>query len=380
MSSKLTCQRQAFIIPDDVCYMNCSYISPLLRCVEEAAIAGLQRRHEPWAITPVDFFEPAEKVRSLFAELVKGEADGVALIPSVSYGIGVATANLPVGRNQSVVILKQQFPSNVYPWEVLCRESGAELRRVAYPENDDLTSAILDCIDESTAVAALPQVHWITGAGIDLVKIREKTRRVGAALVVDASQSLGAASFDVSLVQPDFLVNTGYKGLLGPYGLCFMHISPEWREGVPLEQGWLNRIKSDNFAALTEYQSEYRHGARRYDMGERANPIHLGMAIAALNQLLEWQIEQVSAYNRSLIQYTIEKADSCGFDHTASAFCSGNMLGVTLPPSVSPELVGALQKDKVYINIRGRSIRLAPHVYNNRQEIDRLFEVLPRYM
>jgi selenocysteine lyase/cysteine desulfurase len=56
------------------------------------------------------------------------------------------------------------------------------------------------------------------------------------------------------------------------------------------------------------------------------------------------------------------------------------MVGVTLSPNVSPELATALQKDKVYINIRGRSIRLAPHVYNDKAEVDRLFDVLPRYM
>lgn len=379
-STLLSCQRDAFIIPEGVCYMNCSYISPMLKSVEKAAIEGIQRRREPWAITPPDFFEPAEKVRSLFARLVNGEADGVALIPSVSYGVALATSNLPVQKGQSIVILKEQFPSNVYAWEVLAKERQATLKRVPYPADDDLTTAVLENIDQSTAVVSLPQIHWITGAKIDLVKIREKTRSVHAALIVDASQSLGAASFDVAEIEPDFLVNTGYKGLLGPYGLCFAYIDSKWRSGRPLEQGWLNRVKSDNFAGLTNYQSEYWAGARRYDMGERANPAHLGMAIAALEQLLEWGMEAVTDYNSSLVGYTIEKADTCGFKHTSSRFCSNNMLGVTLPPSVSPKLVNALQEDRVFINIRGNNIRLAPHVYNDKAEIDHLFDVLPRYL
>ena len=79
MVPSLTCQRSAFVIPDDVCYINCSYISPLLKKVEEAAISGGYRRREPWAITPTDFFEPAEGVRNTFAKLVHGDADGVAL-------------------------------------------------------------------------------------------------------------------------------------------------------------------------------------------------------------------------------------------------------------------------------------------------------------
>ena len=380
MIPPLTCQRSAFVIPDDVCYINCSYISPSLKSVEEAAVSGVYRRREPWAITPVDFFEPAERVRTLFAKLVNGDADGVALIPSVSYGVGLATVNLPVNRNQSVVILKEQFPSNVYPWEVLCEEKQAQLKRVPYPSDDNLTEAILRFIDASTAVVSIPQIHWITGAKIDLIKIREKTSSVGAALVVDASQSLGAASFDVSQIQPDFLINTGYKGLLGPYGLCFAHIAASHRSGMPLEQGWLNRLNSDDFAGLTNYQSEYWDGARRYDMGERANAIHLGMAIAAFEQLLEWGMDRITDYNKNLVKYILEKADYYGFPHTSAEYCSDNMLGVTLPPSVSLDLADLLRREKVYIAVRGDRIRLAPHIYNDIEEIDRLFQVLSRHI
>lgn len=380
MSKNLTCQRDAFVIPEGVCYMNCSYMSPMLKTVEEAAISGIYRRREPWAISPPDFFEPSEKVRSLFASLVNGDIDGVSFAASVSYGVAIAANNIPVVPGQNIVVLKEQFPSNVYPWVVLAEEQELDLRRVPYPDNDDVTSAVLETIDKNTAVVSIPQIHWITGAKIDLLKVREKTRSAGAALIVDASQSLGAASFDVSSIQPDFLINTGYKGLLGPYGLSFVYIDPKWRSGRPLEQGWLNRIKSDDFTTLTTYQSEYWEGARRYDVGERANPVHLGMAIAAFEQLLEWGMDSVTAYNNGLVQYIIEKADSCGFAHTAAEFCSDNMVGVTLPPNVSTDLADALKSEKVYINIRGRSIRLAPHVYNDKEEINRLFEVLPRYM
>lgn len=380
MTKKLACQRDAFVIPEGVCYMNCSYMSPMLKTVEDAAIAGVYRRREPWAITPPDFFGPSEKVRSLFASIVNGDPDGVALAPSVSYGVGIAANNIPVKAGQNIVILQEQFPSNVYSWVLLAEAQRAHLKRVPYPANDDLTSALLEYIDKDTAIVSIPQVHWITGAKIDLLKIRQKTRSVGASLIIDASQSLGAASLDVSSIQPDFLINTGYKGLLGPYGLCFLYIDAQWRSGKPLEQGWLNRIKSDDFTTLTTYQSEYWQGARRFDVGERANPVHLGMAIAAFEQLLEWGMDSVTAYNQELVQYIIDKADSCNFTHTSAQFCSDNMVGVTLPPNVATDLADALKKEKVYINIRGRSIRLAPHVYNNKQEIDRLFEVLPHYM
>ena len=115
-------------------------------------------------------------------------------------------------------------------------------------------------------------------------------------------------------------------------------------------------------------------------MGERANAIHLGMAIAAFEQLLEWGMDRITNYNRNLVNYILDKADEYSFDHTSATHCSDNMLGLTLPSSVSPNLAALLNKEKVYIAVRGDRIRLAPHVYNDREEIDRLFQALARHL
>ncbi len=106
-------QRDLFEIPEDIVYLNCAYMSPQLRPAREAGERAVSRKSRPWEITPDDFFEEAEEARALFARLVGGDADGVAIIPSVSYGISVASANVPVREGQKIIILEDQFPSNV---------------------------------------------------------------------------------------------------------------------------------------------------------------------------------------------------------------------------------------------------------------------------
>src|SRR5919199_2581974 len=120
-------QRELFEMPGEVAYLNCAYMSPQLRSAREIGERAVARKSRPWEITPDDFFEDAEKTRALFARLVGGEPDGVALIPSVSYGIAVAAANVPLRGGQHILILEDQFPSNVYSWRELARRSGAEL-------------------------------------------------------------------------------------------------------------------------------------------------------------------------------------------------------------------------------------------------------------
>src|SRR5437879_1100783 len=71
---------------------------------------------------------------------------------------------------------------------------------------------------------------------------------------------------DVAAIQPDFIVSVGYKWLLGPLGLGCLYVAERHRDGEPLEENWINRAGSEDFARLVDYRDEYRDGARRYDV------------------------------------------------------------------------------------------------------------------
>src|SRR5918997_2119159 len=280
-------QREHFEMSGEIAYLNCAYMSPQLRSVREIGERAVSRKSRPWEITPDDFFEDAEKTRALFARLVGGEAEGVALIPSVSYGIAVAAANVKVEAGERILILEDQFSSNVYSWRELAQRSGAELVTVPRPADHDWTSAVLRYLDENVAVVSVPNCHWTDGSLVDLARVGARAGQVGAALVVDAIQSLGAHPFDVAEVGPDFLVASAYKWLLGPYGVGFMYVGEEYREGAPIEHNWINRRGSENFSGLVGYEDAFQPGARRYDVGERSNFVLLPIANEALRQILD---------------------------------------------------------------------------------------------
>jgi selenocysteine lyase/cysteine desulfurase len=211
MPELITCQRHLFDLPADIAYLNCAYMSPLLKHAAEVGVEALGRKLRPWRIHAEDFFTDSERARRRFATLLGASADTIALIPAASYGLAIAAANLPVARGRRLLVLAEQFPSNVYAWRVLAARTGAEVVTVARPPEHDWTAAVLALLDERVAVAALPHCHWIDGGLLDLIAIGARCREVDCALVVDATQSLGALPFDVSAVQPDFLVCPGYK-------------------------------------------------------------------------------------------------------------------------------------------------------------------------
>jgi selenocysteine lyase/cysteine desulfurase len=224
-------------------------------------------------------------------------------------------------------------------------------------------------------VVTLPNAHWTDGGLVDLVKIGEWAREIGAALVVDGSQSIGAYPFDVKTIQPDFLITAAYKWLLGPYSLGFLYAAPHRRAGRPLEWNWITRADSEDFAGLVNYRDEFQPGARRYDMGERSNFALLPVAKAALEQLLEWGVEEIAATLRTMTDEIASRATALGLSVAPAELHASHLIGLRAK-KLPADLPARLAQSQVYVSVRGDSIRVSPHLYNTSADIERLFTTL----
>jgi kynureninase len=106
--------RNLFEIPEDVTYLNCANMAPQLKSVTEAGINAVRAKESPWSLAAPQWFSGAETLRALAARLMGVETDGIALVPAVSYGVAIAARNLKVAPTQTIVLLDQEFPSDVY--------------------------------------------------------------------------------------------------------------------------------------------------------------------------------------------------------------------------------------------------------------------------
>jgi len=374
----ISCQRHLFDIPEGIAYLNCAYMSPLMKSAFEAGAAGLARKAHPWELTAEQFFTGSEEFRATAARILNCSADCVAIVSSAGYGIQTAALNVPVKKGQSILVLAEQFPSNYYPWQRLADENGASLKVVAWPDDHDWTTAVLSCLSSEVAIAALPHVHWTSGGRLDLVRIGRACREIGAALVLDLTQSLGALPFSVSDVQPDFAVAASYKWLLGPYSTGLLYVAPKWHHGSPLEEGWIQRANSRDFSSLILYSDDYDEGARRFDMGERSNFALLPAAIRAMQQILEWSIAAISETSGGLNHRLAEAAAETGFTAPAEPLRAPHYLCLRRKAAIPRELTEVLALEKVFVSVRGSSIRVTPHVYNTVQDCERLIACLRR--
>lgn len=365
-------KRSLFSIPSDVCYLNAAYMTPRSKKVTAACLESINQRSTPWQMTANDFFDDVETLRGLFASLLGSAPDNIAIVPAVSYGIACAAKNVKIRKNQKILMLAEQFPSHYYSWARMAKENEAELCIVETPADLDWTSAVLDSIasnKDSIAIAALPNHHWSNGAPLDLEVISDALRDIGASIVLDVTQTMGACPINLGAIQPDFLVTAAYKWLFCPYGIGFLYVADKHFDGIPLEEGWANRRDSDNFAQLVNYQENYQDGARRFDVGERSNFETVPGAIAALQQVTDWGIDSISSELDSKNTALAELFSRYGFLPPTHERRGPHFQGLAVPEEMQSSLVDVFAARNIFASQRGRSLRISPHIYNNEEDL-----------
>jgi len=308
----------------------------------------------------------------------------VALVSAVSYAMASLAKNLPLAAEQTVVLLGGQFPSHVYPWRRIAQESGAKIVTVEPPSPlgtpgraEAWNERLLDAITPEAGLVALPIVHWADGTKIDVEAAGARAREVGAAFIIDGTQSIGAMPFDVQTVRPDAVACAGYKWLLGPYGMGAMWLGERFRDGVPLEETWIGRKDSDQFGGLTAYTDEYASGAARFDTGERSNGTLPTMLAAGLTQVLAWTPEAIQATCEPLATRIVTGARDLGYGAEDGLWRGHHLFGLAPPDGVTPEAVkAALAARGIAVSIRGTAVRVSPHVYNTMDDADALVAAL----
>lgn len=380
-------RRDEFKLPPESHYLNCAYMGPLSRKVESAAQEALHTHRWPGNLPAEKYFSVPDRVREKFNQLINGYGKkSIAIIPSVSYAMAIATRNMDVSKRQNVVVIGEEFPSAVLPWRRLAREKGCELRTVECPDVDAgrgaaWNEAIYNAIDGDTTAVILSNVHWCDGTLFDLAGLSARAREVGALVCIDATQSLGALPLDVQQIKPDLLVASAYKWLMGGYGHAVMYVSERMIDCKPIEEVWTSQKNSENFVELTTYQDAYRTDASRFDGGQRANFILNAMLEASISQLMEWGVENIQQYCQELVEPVLDDLNKAGLIVEPITDRASHLFGVRpKKPWNTVEVVNGLRKNGVFVSGRGDLIRVSPNVYNTPDDMRALVDGLKSVM
>ena len=372
-------QKEQFRLPKNINYLNGAYMAPMLKSVEKIGHEAVSKKCFPYQITGNDFFEDIKKLKQEFATLAAiDDAQNVAIIPSVSYGIATVANNINLTIADEIIVVSEQFPSNIYSWQKLADKNKAHLRIIKAPANfknrgKRWNETILNAITDTTAVVAMPHVHWADGTLFDLKAIRAKTKLHNTLLIIDGTQSVGALPFSVKEIQPDALICAGYKWLLGPYAIGLAYYADTFNNGNPIEENWINRKNSENFSGLVNYQPQYQPKAGRYNVGEMSNFILVPMLIKAIEQLNKWQPQHIQAYCKAISKEAIKEIKSLGCFIEEEHYRASHLFGIYLPKHINlDKLKAAFSEQNTYVSFRGNAIRVSPNVYNTEEDFEKL--------
>ena len=304
----------------------------------EEALAGWRtgRRWRDWE-------EDGEACRRLFAGLVGAQPEDVALVTAASVGAGLVAASLPVEPGANVVLYERDFTSALLPWRSLAATRGVELRLVPLER-------LAEAVDERTAVVCVSLVQSAEGRVADL----DALRATGARIFLDATQAVGV--YPVDLAGVDYLVAHAYKWLLCPRGLAFLYLSPERRlEVEPWTAGWKSR--STLRGLLRPSRADRRRAQAR-----RLPSLALGgrRAGASLELFASLGVDRVAAHNLGLARAL---TDALGLPAAASPI-------VRILVEDAEGTAARLAEAGVACSVRGGSVRLSFHLYNDEADVE----------
>jgi selenocysteine lyase/cysteine desulfurase len=381
----LASQRGLFEMPRDICYLNSASYSPLPLRTQEAARLAVGRKATPWTLDAAFANREHERARKAAARLINADADDIALIPSISYGVATAAKLVNFPRGSRVIVLENDHSSPVLEWQTRSQAQGFTVETVPQPPDGDWTSAVLAAIERKeaapVALASISSVHWSDGGLIDVAKVSVALRGQGALFLIDATHGVGVLAMDVKGLDPDFVIFPTYKWLLGPYGRAFLYVAKRHQNGIPLEQTGFGRrgIRSD--AEVYFADTGYVTSARRFDMGERDHFISMEMASIGMEMMAEWgapAIRSRLAMLTARIADGLSSWDLPGVRLMDGRFRAPHILSLGFAGGLPAGLVEELAGEGIHVAARLSRMRLSPHVFNDEEDADCFVAALSR--
>ncbi|HKR61868.1 MAG TPA: aminotransferase class V-fold PLP-dependent enzyme [Pyrinomonadaceae bacterium] len=369
--------RALFPITQTYNYLNHAAVSPppapTIAAVEsqlrDVSISG-SLNYRQWIATK-------ERTRQLIAGMMGARPEQVAFLRNTSDALSSVANGLSWKPGDNLVTFALEFPSNVYPWLRLRDTMGVEIR-VCEEQNGRIDlDKLISLIDARTRVVAISHVQYASGFRADLERLGRATRHHDALLVVDIIQSLGVLPINVESDLIDVAAAAGHKWLLTPEGIGLLYLSDRARERIePTLVGWVSVPNPDDY---NNFSQGWNKGTLPWETGTGPSALFYGME-ASLKLLTETGVRRIAEYLEELTDHLCGRLANSDYEVVSSRAPQekSQIVCIQHKGEFSPMSLYAHLKERNIITApRGERLRISPHLYNTREEIDALVDSLP---
>ncbi len=319
--------------------------------------------------------QEVDSIFSKFAKLINCSSSALAITNSTSDGIHhIATGlDLDKMRGKNIILNDLEFVANSFIWQRMAKKYKMQIVTVKNNNGRLLMSDFESAIDNNVGLVAISSVQFSNGFRVNLKELTDLTHNHGGLIAVDAMQQVGALKMDASILDIDFLTVGGYKWLCAPYGTGLIYVKPELQEVLdPISITWHGDLDPMNMNHR-EFKP-YKNGRKFSTLGI-AHPSIFGLSVS-LDHHLAWGPSTSEKYLFQITNYIIDR-----FNDELEIFElvspretvdeSSQILSFKAKIAMD-ELVQYLAERKISCGLRDGNLRLAPHVYATRDDVDGL--------
>lgn len=345
----------------------------------QGVIRAFDRYFESWAerASPYNEWESElNESASIFARLIGATRKEVAHSFSVSTAVDTLLSCFNYRSRKEIITSEVDFPT-ISVIMLAQRYRAARVKMIR--EKDGLVniSEMKRSVSEKTLLVNVPYVNSRTGILQDTAELVELSHAKGAFVLADAYQFVGTGKIDVKKEDIDFLVCGTLKYLLGTPGCAFLYVSKSAIESLnPTSTGWLSQKIPSVFGPR---HLNYRTDASRFETGTWAIP-SVYAATAGMKIVHNAGISSISNKLYKLNDYTMNLADDYGLPLATPTRRTRSGPFVSILFRNPQRLQSHLSKSNIFVSARNDVLRIAPHFFNDREDIDIAIGAINRAM
>jgi selenocysteine lyase/cysteine desulfurase len=372
-------------IQSDSIWLNFCGISPVSTYAKDT-MADFLDEYSRFGIFAPRYSEPKvkEQIRDYVSKILNCSPHNIGLVHNTSEGMNLYSHSISLPKNSRILIIENEYPSNVYPWEHWKKkEVQIDFISVGKTPDEFIKNLETEFSKGKVSLLSISPVHWCMGIPFDMEKISNLCKKHGALLVVDGSQSVGHVHSDFKKWNVDFAVFAAWKWLLGPLGMGVIYISDEVPKGFELIFKGAGSVKNDS--NYLPYREERKPPADQFEHST-ANFNDWVYFLASLRMLTDIGYPKVMDRIYEISHKMSVMLKSLGFTLDSDYFseAKSGIIGVTGFSSGKAfhpdEIQLFLKQRKIYTAVRLGRLRMAPHIPVTERHIDILEAALKEYL
>jgi cysteine desulfurase / selenocysteine lyase len=367
---------------EDATYLNFAAHAAIPRVALDAVQASVAAKSRPHVVDDQSFFSLARSLRQTLATLIGASQDDIALTSGAGAGLATIAYALKWSAGDEVIIASGEFPAHYATWKPMEAREGVKVQ-ITHPQGQFIQAAdLIAAMTPRTRVISVSHVRFDDGSILDASLLAAACKEHGILLVLDVSQSCGAIPMDVRGLGADFVVCAGYKYLLSPFGTGFLWVKPQNADLLrPGPYNWLSQ-DVESFARINYVDPRAARTLSRWDAAEASSTYNFNLTVmeASLKFVLNATPTLIHDHNQALISYFFERLpEGYRLASPRQASQRGVFGCIEVGSRSNRESVyQRLRDERFVVALREGRIRVAPHLLNSTQDIDRLLVSLAK--